>query len=718
MSDWDEVFKRAAGGAAPSSSASPAAPAARNEWDALYDKHAPKAAPAIESAPQQGTGSAIVDALNAGGSGAWRMLPRLMGLPVDTVANVLDIGKAAAGSAYIAATGKAPPSWLELADRKGVWGSGDNLLNLAQRTAPGRFLMNPANPDYEGGYAQAAGAGLAGAAMPGTVGQTLNRALIGAASNVAGKATFDATGSPELAIAASLLPSGAQGLAEAGTKHLIRGGEKGRQDMQRRVQDLERAGVTDPTLGLASGNTLIGGVENLLQSTPGAIGEMGRARQNAINGMQATAEQAAAAAAPVRGALPAGQQIQAGIGAFKDAFKDRQGQLYDRLDQFIPGQTPTSAENTAAMLAKLNADIPGAPALSKFFKNGKVQAIDAALQSDLAQARSFSPSQLRTALDGGASNAAELNAALNEGTLPYQAVKQTRTMVGNELADNSLLSDVPRSKWNPLYGALSQDMQAAAQAAGPGAAQALNRANDYTRAGMQRLDTLRPFADKAAPEQAFTSLMQTTKENASVLQAVKKSLPEGARGTVAGTVIDRLGRAGPGQQNEVGDVWSPDRFLSNWATLKPEARRELFSGFKNADQVRSDVEAVARAAALMRENSKLWANPSGTAANSMARALMFGAPAAAVVDPWAGAALAGGAGAANLAARTLTSPAARRFALEGDVRLPAMVPTNTMMLQGGGLLSSITGQSPGLLDSMDWRDPMGRGMGLLRDPGR
>lgn len=624
-------------------------------------------------APVRGTGSTAIDAANALGTGFWRGATRLAGLPVDTVANVLDLGKAAIGAPYVALTGKAPPRWLEIGDRTRMVGSSDNLLERVRGTSSGRALVDPVNPEFEGGYLQTIGAGASGALMPGTAGQALNRAGIGAASTTAGKAVGDATGSTELAIAASLLPGGAQSLAEAGVKRAIRGGEQGRQEMQSRVTDLDRAGVSNPTLGLASGNKLIGGIENLLQNTPGAIGIMSRAREKALAGMQLTAEEAAVLASATRGALPAGQQIQAGIRDFKDAFKGKQTALYDRLDQSVPGQTPTRAANTSEVLARLNADIPGAPGLSALFKTPRVQAIEEALRADLSPA----------------------------GTLPYQAIKQTRTLVGNELADGSLLPDVPRSAWRPVYAGLSRDLEAAASNAGPAATQAFSRANDYTRAGMQRLETLRPFADKAAPEQAYTSLVANARENASVLQAVKKSLPEGARGTVAGTVIDRLGRATPGQQNELGDVWSAERFLSNWATMKPEARRELLSGFKNSDQVRTDVEAVARAASLMRENSKLWSNPSGTASSAVARALMLGAPATALVNPWAPVAIGGALGAANLGARFVSSPSTRRFALEGDVRLPLLAPANTMALQGGGLLGLTQPARPspgGLLD--------------------
>jgi hypothetical protein len=53
--------------------------------------------------------------------------------------------------------------------------------------------------------------------------------------------------------------------------------------------------------------------------------------------------------------------------------------------------------------------------------------------------------------------AAERTATLNQfidGKLPYEALKKLRTLVGREMADSSIVSDVPRSKWTALYGAL------------------------------------------------------------------------------------------------------------------------------------------------------------------------------------------------------------------------------------------------------------------------
>lgn len=694
MSDYDAAFAAAA---APEAS----------PYDAIMANIAPQygvgtSAP-VEQKRRKGSGSDFVDTGNAVGTGYFRGLTRLAGLPVDTVANVIDLGKAAVGSGYQAVTGKPAPDALQVGDRRQVVGSGDWLINKLGGTAPGNVMLNPANPEYEGGLAQAVGGGLNAVMSPQSARQAVNQALLGTTGAGAGHTAYQLTGDPALAVAASLTPSGIQQGVVAGTKAAVRGGETGRREMEQRIQDLKNAGVENPTLGLASGNKVVGGVENILQSTPGAVGVMGRARDAAINGLAGKAEESAALASPNRGAMESGSAIRNGIAGFKDDFKARQAQLYDRLDNHIPGQYPTDISNTRNTLGTLNQNIQGAPALSQFFKNSKIQALEDALRSDTSgsPASVFVHPQPPKA-GGGLMNAPipqdPLLLRIPEGpqrnTLPFEAVKKTRTLVGNEIADNSLLSQVPQSKWRAMYGALSEDMGNTARAAGPEASQAFNRATDYTRAGAQRLERVAPFAQTVAPEQAFTAMVNATKENVSTLQAVKKVLPPDARGTVAGTVIERLGKASNGVQNDSGTAWSPETFLTNWNKMAPKARDELFSGFKNSAEVKANVESIAKATSMMRDSSKLWANPSGTGANVFARGLLGavgvggGAASLGLLNPLVPVGIGAGMLGANGLARGLTSKDVVNAMARGSYVSPQHLAAQGLPLFSTGLLDN------------------------------
>jgi hypothetical protein len=621
---------------------------------------------------QAGTGSAPMDAGNAVGTGFWRGVSRLAGLPVDTVQNVIDLGKAGAGVVYREATGNAVPASLQVnGDRSDVVGSSDWILKQARKSDTGRLMVDPANPDYEGGYLQAAGGSLAGGVVsPKSLPQLANQAGLAISSATLGKVAADLTGNPALAVTASLTPGAAQLAAGSASRRAVRGGEQGRRAMEQRIQDLNNAGVQNPTLGLASGNQVIGGVENLLQSTPGAVGTMKRARDAVVTGLHENLSNAADLASPTRGSLEAGQAIQGGIRDFRANFKAKQGALYDKLDQHIDPNSPVDVTRTKQVLSTLNEDIPGAPELSKQFKNARIQSIEQAIGSDTAGAPATVMVYQRPPVGGGGIMNAPVpqppvlvqvppGPTMNQ--LPFQAVKKTRTLVGNEIADTNLASSVPRSKWTPLYGALADDMQAAANAAGPDAAHAYKQANDYSRAGMTRLDRVQPFVNSDAPEQSFNLLNRSLGDNTSTFQAVKKTLPEGARGTVAATVIDKLGKATPGQQNAAGDAWSPETFLTNWNRMNARGRKELFSGFPNAPQVQRDVESAAKATSMMRDNSRMWANPSGTGANMAARATLGLAPLSFVASPYAPLAIGGGLLLSRGLAEVATNPASVKF---------------------------------------------------------
>ncbi|MBN3270123.1 hypothetical protein CUR95_23970 [Bordetella bronchiseptica] len=179
--------------------------------------------------------------------------------------------------------------------------------------------------------------------------------------------------------------------------------------------------------------------------------------------------------APRAGAVEAGESISRGLEGFKAGVKNLQGQLYDRLDDFLPPATPIPVDRTRQALAALNADIKGAPALSKMFKNGRIQGIEKALKSDLGEEAT---------------------------TLPYEAIKKLRTLVGKEIDNATFVSDVPRDKWRALYSALSDDLGDAAREAGPDAFGAWRWANQFTRQQMGRLDDLASVAGRDTPRKS------------------------------------------------------------------------------------------------------------------------------------------------------------------------------------------------------------------------
>jgi hypothetical protein len=472
-----------------------------------------------------------------------------------------------------------------------VQGMSSGVAGAATGAGLGGVLAKASNPVVQSvGDAMAAGRGL----------QAVSGATGAGAAGIARENGVGPVGQAAAGLAGGLAPALVPAATGAAVRAALRGGEEGRQSVQRVVQAFDAAGA-QPTVGQATGNKLIQGVESGLAKVPGGAGVMQEVAERQSAKLQEAVQQLSNDLAPTANSVSAGEAIQRGIKAFKDGFKVEQRDLYNTLGRELPKDTPIDVSRTAEVLANMNADIEGAPALSAWFKNAKIQGIEGALQEDL---RSASPT---TGAYSGLGVAPQ-----PVTTLPYEAIKKLRTLVGDEITDGSILSDVPRSKWQQLYGALTDDLGAAAKAAGPKAEAAWNAANDYTRQHMQRLDELSSIVSRDAPEKVFQAAISGTGEGGTVINRVMSALPAPEKSEVAAAVLQRLGRATPGQQNAMGDAFSSETFLTNLSKMSSAARDALF-GHPTMNGALDQLENFAQIAASRREAGKYLANPSGTA---------------------------------------------------------------------------------------------------------
>lgn len=392
-------------------------------------------------------------------------------------------------------------------------------------------------------------------------------------------------GSPEAQMAAgvagALAPSAGTMIADA-ARRIVRGGEAGRLRVGQNIDTFEGAGAGTPTVGQATENRVVRAVESMLAKMPGSSGTMVNKATSEAAGMGNKIQAMAATIAPRSGAETAGRSIAGGIRDFVKDFKAKASAKYSALDQFILPDTQIRVNNAARILDDLTTVTPGAENLSMQAMNPKIVAIRGALADDAPN-----------------------------GLLPYGAVKELRTRVGDMLESHELVSGAPRAQLKKLYGALTSDMEAAAQAAGPEAVHALRRANKFYAAGMKRIDdVLEPILQKGDPEEIFKAAVSGTKEGATTIRGVMRSLPDDSKKVVAATMMRRLGKATPGNQNELGEVFSAETFLTNWNRIDPQARKSLFGSLPSG--MRSDLDKIAEAAANIREGSKVFSNPSGT----------------------------------------------------------------------------------------------------------
>jgi hypothetical protein len=436
------------------------------------------------------------------------------------------------------------------------------------------------------------------------------------------------------------------------------------------TDQLDNFGATGatPTVGQATGARLPQAIESTLAKTPGGAGVMAAKGADTLSQTGNTVNAMADSLSPTSGPVEAGNAIKQGMvgdqpDSFVNLFKTQSQRLYNKLDQYLPASSKIDVSNTKTALDSLTADIQGAPALSDMLRNSKIAGIRDAFTSDTGGQQGATPQ------------------------LTYSAVKQLRSMIGEKLADGLYpTDDLSRRQLGALYGALSTDMEAAANNAGPQAANAYSTANGFFKAGMDKLDLVSNALSSDIPERVYAAATSGAKTGPTVISTIMDGLPPAAQRTVTATFLKNLGQAAPSQQNATGDAFSLESFLTRWNALNPDAKAAIFRRAGYPADFADNLDKIAAVASNIRSGSKVFANPSGTAgstaaigigaggASSALTALLAGHPGAAVGTAAATAAVPV---TANVFAKWMTNPDTVRMlaqmANQPVSRLPAAI---------------------------------------------
>lgn len=275
----------------------------------------------------------------------------------------------------------------------------------------------------------------------------------------------------------------------------------------------------------------------------------------------------------------AGAVIQEGAANYIDRFKSTSGKLYNRVDKYIQSDSIVSTPNT---ISTLNEVIASAP-------TPKLQA---------RQSQNQAVKLLKDLIDDS-----------ENGGLPYKALKQYRTLIGQELSTPHLIGGTDIAVYKKAYAALSQDMEAAAKAQGSQAYNAFKKANDFYNKGVTNIEkNLEATILKNTPEEAYKAAISGTKEGGTRISSIMRSLNPQQKEIVSGTVLKQMGLAKPGAQDASGEMFSAGTFLTNWNKLSPEAKQAIFNNKKTSDSLNK----IARLSNYIKEVDR-FGNPSGTA---------------------------------------------------------------------------------------------------------
>lgn len=415
----------------------------------------------------------------------------------------------------------------------------------------------------------------------------------GAISAVGAEVGEDVAGTPGAIVGGMASPLLVQSVKDGSTelvKRAFRGGEEGRKVLADAIADFAEIGRT-PTLGQGTGDPLRQGLENMSGRLLGG-GAVRKSIDDTTTAMKSRLDEIADDISMVKGRADAGRKIQRGImgdDGFVARFNKKGGELWRATDSKIGADATTPLTNTRQILDELVRD----DQFAKLLNNPKLSQVKNAIDNTMGKTRINNVTMTRETVS----------------SIPYKDLRALRTSIGEMLSSRDLISDVPRAQLKRLYGALSQDTKAVAEAAG--ALDSFNRANAYTRAGHNRIDD---FVDRVATkvdlEKVYEALA-TGRAGMQQLNAMKRSLQPDEWEAVGANVIRDLGKSSAGRQGAAGDDFSVAQFLTDWNKLG-ESKKVLFSGSPKLNEYSKNLEKIARTADRFKASSKSMENTSGT----------------------------------------------------------------------------------------------------------
>ena len=555
-----------------------------------------------DAASQDRPPATVADRLKALQGGLYRGAAGIAGLPMDTVQNVVNLGKAGVGT--VAGLAGRPDMMPE--PTSGTPLSSEWLARKLEQL--GVNTQNPRPDDRLSRFLNTGGLVAGGSVVPGsTVGNTLKAAAGGAVAE-----QID----PRLTGLGAMAPAVA-GQVAANAKNAIAA-------RAAPVVDTFKQAGTMPSVGQAIDNVFLHGLENLASKFPGGAGVM----QKFIEGQQRAMGAQARTGVP---AEAAGRAIEKGVTG-EGGFLERTKATWKQMDSDVAAKIPKSAafpaSNTTKALDELTTPVPGAPNSTGAPLDARITTIKENLLADLQA---------------------------GNGVIPFEALRQIRSRVGAQI-DDALVQGAKSGEMSKLYGALSKDIEVAAIQAGAG--KEFARQNNFYRSRMDRIESVldRVIGKGKQPEDIFKSVMPTDPDQANKLRSVMRSLAPAERQVVSEAVANRLGRAKPGAQDSEGSIFSSETFLTNWNRLSPGAKAQLFPD----PPLRENMNKIANAASSIRTGKGIYANPSGTAGSFAAYAVYMG-PIAAIGGglggfPGALGSSVATAATANLGAKMMTNP--------------------------------------------------------------
>lgn len=407
------------------------------------------------------------------------------------------------------------------------------------------------------------------------------------------------------------------------------------------IQDFANAGVL-PGAGAATGNRAMQMIEKGLGNTPGGSRPIQDQAQRQIAEVRTAADELAQRFATGAGAAQTGARGAAGIPNPGGQIMTKEG-----AGRIAAEGGERASARFAARVAGLENDMYQAVGPQRRVNATNVQNVVQDFQGRVQRDPQLEPVYRQIIRDFG-----------NAGDMSFQALHRLRMRIGQAMPapDASDYRGASGQELSRLYGALRDDMSAAAQQAGPRAVAAMDRADRYIRLNQNvNMPVLNALDRTASDEAAWNWAMSASKDGGSRLRALRRNLEPAEWDAIAGSALNRLGAGTAGASGPEAE-FSVARFLTNWRAMSPEARDALFGGTRYA-RIQPDLNTLVRVIDRLKDTEKM-ANPSGTARNLIIGTLVgtAGTQAFSGHPGEAAATVAGAVIAPRLAANLITNP--------------------------------------------------------------
>ena len=365
---------------------------------------------------------------------------------------------------------------------------------------------------------------------------------------------------------------------------------------QEAVEAAARGGYTLPKY-VATEGTVIPQVASSLKNVPWGGQPIVRTHDELLANMGRSASEIAPGAGTVE---TAGQAAKSGLTDYVKARSKEGGEInaaYKAVDALIDPEVRVPLTNTALAVRELrarreNARIPG--------DSNAVKLVSEAVKDPLVDI----PPELRAGI------MRRNPEVLEQPGLNYQGIKDLRSHLGDKTNFQLAAEGIDPKEKKFLYAALSKDLgKVVTEAGGPEAYSAWRKANvlhTVAKGEEKKLSKILGVATEAGPEAVFNRLITYANSNAGAdmgrLRLARRAMGPEAWGEISPVLIDRLGRAAPGED------FSPGRFVTAWNKMSGAAKSELFTGQQAA--ALSDLFIVSK---HIQDRITRFGNPSGTA---------------------------------------------------------------------------------------------------------